>query len=875
MNGIDRIVTYDVQGRPMGDIGPDEIRSRVRHEELNGEHALTIMTTRKLSVGTRLLTVDATGKWREWVVNEPDEEHASGKREVGTYRAPWSMQQDLSATSGGVQWASSEEGTNDPISATRALGIALTKSRMWQPGYCDIEDMHGASLFDGSCWDYLSQLVEVWGGEMDARIEVDSMGVVSRYVDWRARIGSETVTRRFDWSRDLTRMRRTPDPGPYFCRVVPRGGSEGTDSDGVKYSDRIGIESENAGMLWEVTEVPDSLPWAPSSFEELWDCGYWLTSLNVKVVDDGAQTPVESYVGLSVGDVVCDVSGVPWIQDDESAHAFRTRAPDGGWFFPDKTVTYSLDEKDDPEELLNKALDDLHNHTRPKVTYEADVMQLAAAGMDVQGVGLGDIVHCVDLGFGEDGLRIEGRVVGYEASGADERRVSLTIGQLGRTLADEVRSLIDAGTSDISNRITSISRGGSIVYLDSLLNAFNAEINATGGYFYAVQNQGVIVYDIAVDDPVIGYNSSMNTFANQVVQIKGGSIRISASKLEQFAYDEDNLARWNWRTVFRDGHIAVEAITTIDITAGRMHSADGSIDINLDNKYIHMGPGSTFAGENGDERTVQNVLDGVFLADSVRIATEWCVGESDDTPPLDGWSSVPTAADHLWERTRMVVTTKNRDTITYGSPSLAGTDGNTTDVTRLYNISTSDTEPDGEWISEQPVVGPGQHVWVRTDITDGNGTTEGQPHIVTELRDIWTMTAADAVADEADTRANEIAGVRGVLDQSVSDLNAAVREAAKTATAYIDIDQQTGAITIGDTVSAVKTVLTNAALQFVANGTIPAYIGARIESGQQSVEDLLWWLYIANAEITDQLRFGDFAWIARDNGNMTLKWVGA
>ena len=30
-----------------------------------------------------------------------------------------------------------------------------------------------------------------------------------------------------------------------------------------------------------------------------------------------------------------------------------------------------------------------------------------------------------------------------------------------------------------------------------------------------------------------------------------------------------------------------------------------------------------------------------------------------------------------------------------------------------------------------------------------------------------------------------------------------------------------------------------------------------------------------NAQITDMLRFGDFAWIARQNGNMTLKWIGA
>lgn len=124
----DRVILYDPNGLPLGDLGKDEILSRIRKEELNGEHSLTIVTTRIINSGSRVLTCDGSGKWREYVVTEPDEEHSSGKAAIGTYRCTWSMQSDLTATAGGVLWASATDGTNEPISAQQALSIALTNS---------------------------------------------------------------------------------------------------------------------------------------------------------------------------------------------------------------------------------------------------------------------------------------------------------------------------------------------------------------------------------------------------------------------------------------------------------------------------------------------------------------------------------------------------------------------------------------------------------------------------------------------------------------------------------------------------------------------------------------------------------------------------
>ena len=39
--------------------------------------------------------------------------------------------------------------------------------------------------------------------------------------------------------------------------------------------------------------------------------------------------------------------------------------------------------------------------------------------------------------------------------------------------------------------------------------------------------------------------------------------------------------------------------------------------------------------------------------------------------------------------------------------------------------------------------------------------------------------------------------------------------------------------------------------------------------------DGIWNMYIEQAYVRDMIRFGDYAWVKRDNGNMSIKWLGA
>ena len=683
---LSRVILYSAQGYAMGDLDPSMVMSCVRTEEINGEHSLSLSTVTHLYIGMRILMQDTTGKWREYVVDEEDEEHSSGRNAIGTYHAMWSIQYDLSTTAGGVQWASVEEGTNEPVMASNALAAALTDSVMWRPGTCDVVTLAAASFYDASCWDYLSIIVETWGGEIDAEITVDDTGVVTRQVALMAHLGSATAKRRFDWGRDLTRIRRIPDPGPYYCRVVPRGGGEGTDSDGVKYSDRCGIESEN--------------------------------------------------------------DGVPYLQDDEAAELFKTMLPDGTWFYPTKVVTYQLDTQDDAEELYNKALEDLYNHTRPNVSYEADVVQLAIAGLNVQGVALGDDVHCVDSGFGDLPLRIEGRVVSMTVNEINPSDTTLTIGRMQHTLSDEFTSL-SSTVGQVSSRVTLIESGGTSAYVRSLIDRMNQEINATDGWTYIVPNEGIIVYDIEVDDPIMGYNSTLDQYASSVVQIKGGGIRIANTRKPEFAGIND----WNWKSVFDAGHIAAELVTAVNMTTGFIGNASSGTFIDLDNDVVRIGTTAQLGG-----RSVLDILDGID-ATVTDVDVQFAENQSADTAPTTGWSTTAPAyreGYYIWQRTATTTGHGTSATTTYSDPvrinTHDGQDGQDgangkgiSSIVEQYYLSTSaSTQTDGSWSDTPAAYVSGRYYWTRTIITWSDNTTTTTTPVIARAINSANENALDA-----------------------------------------------------------------------------------------------------------------------------------
>lgn len=109
----------------------------------------------------------------------------------------------------------------------------------------------------------------------------------------------------------------------------------------------------------------------------------------------------------------------------------------------------------------------------------------------------------------------------------------------------------------------------------------------------------------------------------------------------------------------------------------------------------------------------------------------------------------------------------------------------------------------------------------------------------------------------------------GALNESVTDVQTQVGATADrldeeidTRKQYMQFDPNNG-LTIGDLTNtdAYSVQLTSTAMQFRAGNTVAAYV-----SNDR--------LYINNAEVVNTLRIGNFAFLPRDNGHMSLQYVG-
>lgn len=515
-----RIIVRSPQDAPLFDLAPDSVVSLYRTEELNGENSLDIATTTRLAKGLRVLVRDEMGTWREYVVAGADERHDSGESMIGTYHAVQSMQYDLSA----VIVKDARPGVVTPTTASVALTAALSTTSRWQPGTCTVTSTGGVMMYYVTAWQALSDVVETFGGEIVADIDVAMDGTVTRTVDLLAQAGATTPTRRFDWGADMRSIQRKVEDEPIYCRVIPRGKGEETESGA--YGRRIGIESVNDGK--------------------------------------------------------------DYLQNDDVAQLVRLPDGNGGWEYP--TAVVIEDDIDQPQALKDWGELQLDALCQPHVTYTADVAQFAEAGMDVHGIALGDVVVCVDRGFAPDlALRVRGRVARIVTNELYRREQTVSIGGLGMTLDGYLLGLDDS-LGSIRTTVRTMNGGtmSTSDYLSRLIDRLNGEINATGGYTYITEGQGLRTYDRAVSDPLVGAE------ATKVVEIKGGSIRIADSKTAG--------GEWEWKTVFVSGHIAAELVTAANITAGYIGSAASGNYWNLDTGELQMAATTTVGGQ-----TVQQI----------------------------------------------------------------------------------------------------------------------------------------------------------------------------------------------------------------------------------------------------------------------------
>ena len=153
----------------------------------------------------------------------------------------------------------------------------------------------------------------------------------------------------------------------------------------------------------------------------------------------------------------------------------------------------------------------------------------------------------------------------------------------------------------------------------------------------------------------------------------------------------------------------------------------------------------------------------------------------------------------------------------------------------------------------------------QTDLEGLQEQITGQGERIDGLRD-----TTNKLADDISANANAVEGLDERItssDGAIQKLNASVNTLLGPA-AYIregtvkDADgSELPCLELGKEGSAFKVRITNKEIQFIDGQSIPAYI-----SNQK--------LVIEKADVDNELRFGNFIWKERENGNMGLVWEG-
>lgn len=197
------------------------------------------------------------------------------------------------------------------------------------------------------------------------------------------------------------------------------------------------------------------------------------------------------------------------------------------------------------EETLELTLEELAIASNPKVKYEGQVVNLAQYGFEYEGVELGDDVTVIDDDIGT----VKARVVKLVKK-LDFEQTEIVLGNYRDDFSsmqlESQKAMEDfASRAAVWDRANAFGPDGKLKpgFLQSVLDIFNAELNASGGYVYAEDGQGLSAYNKPIDEDPTG-----------VTQLLAGGLRIASSKLAD--------GSWDWKTAITSLGIVADIIYT-------------------------------------------------------------------------------------------------------------------------------------------------------------------------------------------------------------------------------------------------------------------------------------------------------------------------
>lgn len=424
-----RYMIFDRWGNPLGDL-PYAIKA-IRTRATDGTDTLDITTIGEINKDERIVFKDSMGRWAEYLCQSTQTARAAG------------MPVTVAYCTGSIAELSRtyiEDKRNRNANAKACLAKALEGTR-WAVGTVETGTITGTAnlaFYHCTVLEAVQKTADTYGLEVQTEYQPDPTGnrIGRRIIHLVEHRGTANTTKRFEYGKDLTQIKRDIDSGDVITRLYGWG---------------KGIEQTN---------------------------------------DQGEATGGYSRK-ISFADVN---NGKPYVQDDQALANWGIPGPDGTRHHSEASVDFP--DCEDPKELLNLTKAALKTRTTPTVSYTADVTALGQAGYDPEGTDVGDSVQIIDTSF-TNPLRLEGRILQIEEDLAGSlAETKITLGNIRQSYTQRLAAQQQALDKLVSNSgAWNSAAGGTGPYMKDLIDRINQIMNATGGYTYLKPGQGIYVYD--------------------------------------------------------------------------------------------------------------------------------------------------------------------------------------------------------------------------------------------------------------------------------------------------------------------------------------------------------------------------------------------
>lgn len=424
-----RYMIFDRWGNPLGDL-PYAIKA-IRTRATDGTDTLDITTIGEINKDERIAFKDSMGRWAEYLCQSTQTARAAG------------MPVTVAYCTGSIAELSRtyiEDKRNRNANAKACLAKALEGTR-WAVGTVETGTITGTAnlaFYHCTALDAIQKIADTYGLEVQTEYQPDPTGnqIGRRIIHLLEHRGSASTTKRFEYGKDLTQIKRDIDSGDVITRLYGWG-------KGIEQTNEEGEATGGYGRKISFADVNN---------------------------------------------------GKPYVQDDQALANWGIVGADGTRHHSEAAVDFP--DCEDPKELLNLTKNALKTRTTPVVSYTADVTALGQAGYDPEGTDVGDSVQIIDTSFTTP-LRLEGRILQIEEDLAGSLAdTKITLGNIRQTYTQRMAAQQQALDKLVSNSgAWNSAAGGTGPYMKDLIDRINQIMNATGGYTYLKPGQGIYVYD--------------------------------------------------------------------------------------------------------------------------------------------------------------------------------------------------------------------------------------------------------------------------------------------------------------------------------------------------------------------------------------------